>query len=182
MPQGASRRLVRGITTAFRGVALQTGQFTVFRTVVAGRNPTDPSRSRLYAGRWHDPGRFLAIYTSEDVRTSVAEMRVHLRAGKYVLEVFKLDVYVLGLLDLTDRAIAGRLPFPLQRCLAPSQAALLRGAAVGAAAFAVGAAAIRSPCVRANKTCTCLFFDLNEQSLNDIHNVTLLDTRPIVVR
>lgn len=182
MPRSVDRRLVREIATALRRVPLQAGPFTFYRTVIAGRDPIDPSRSRFYVGRWHDPSRFLAIYASEDAAGSVAETRAHLRAGKHLLEVFKLEVEVAGLLDLMDPAIAERLPFPLRRCLARSEVALFRGAAIGAAAFDVGATTIRAPCVRARKACACLFFDLAHQSLNPVRSATLAGTRAITVR
>lgn len=182
MPRGVKRRLVREIAGALRGAALKTGHFTFYRTVLAGRDPIDPSRSRFYVGRWHDPCTFLAIYVSEDARSSMAEMRAHLRAGRHLLEVFTLDVEVGALLDLTDPAIAVRLPFPLRRCLVRSQIALFRGAAVGAAAFSLGATAIRAPCVRTRKACGCLFFDLNQRPLNSIEAVTLAERRAIAIR
>jgi hypothetical protein len=47
MPHSVDRCLVREIATALPGVSLQSGHFSFNRTVVAGRDPVDPSRSRF---------------------------------------------------------------------------------------------------------------------------------------
>ena len=150
---------------ALAGISMPPRTFTVYRVVRAGRDPKDPSGSCGYLGRWHNPAISPCFYTSldesaalaEDESAALAEKVFHLPAGQHALTVATITASPPSVLDLTDHAVVGRLPFPLERCLASTPAASARGAVVGDAAFALGAAGLVVPCVRYLAPCVPIF-------------------------
>jgi RES domain-containing protein len=130
---------------------------TAWRVVAPGRDPLDSTASLAYVGRWHNPATTAALYAARVLETAVAEATAHLSSGPHALVAAQLDILAPAMLDLTDAAVAERLPFPLARCLADSALSPFRGALVGDAALALGATALTAPCRRGSGGCVCLF-------------------------
>lgn len=147
------RRVVRALT----GVRLHAAVFDIWRAVPTPRDPQDASKSLEYVGRWHNPRTTAALYVARVRETALAECLAHLDPGAYVLTVAPLRVSIPALLDLTDPAVGGRLPFPLERCLAATDFSSYRGAIVGDAALALGATALLAPCRCGPGGCLALY-------------------------
>ncbi len=148
---------VRLVAQALQGLALPKRTLALYRAVPAPRDPRDPSGSRTYFGRWHNPATTLALYTTRIRETAIAEAIEHLPSGRQHLTIAHLEADIPALLDLTDPATAARLPFPLDRCLADTDLSPYRGAIVGDAALAIGATALLAPCRCGPGGCLCLY-------------------------
>jgi hypothetical protein len=81
----------------------------------------------------------------------------HLEPGAYDLTVAPFRVTIPALFDLTDAAVANRLPFRLDRCLAPTDLGPYRGAIVGDDALMLGATALLAPCRCGPGGCLALY-------------------------
>lgn len=154
---GPGRLGVRLLMRAFAGIPMPPRALTVYRAVFNGQHPLDASYSLTYVGRWHNPATTAALYTSVDRQTALHEKTAHLDPGRYALTIAEIQADVPAVLDLTDPDVIVHLPFPLGRCLADTGVALLRGAVLGDAAFALGACALIVPCVRGPAPCVPLF-------------------------
>ncbi len=148
---------VRLIVQALQGVPLPARTLALCRAVPTARDPRDPSGSRGYVGRWHNPATTLALYTALLRETAIAEALDHLPSGRRHLTIAYLEADIPALLDLTDAAVSTRLPFPLERCLADSDLSPYRGAIVGDAPIAIGATALLAPCRCGPGGCLCLY-------------------------
>lgn len=153
---GPGRLGVRLLVRALAGTPMPPRALTLYRVVFSGQHPLDTSTSLTYVGRWHNPTTTPALYTSLDRQTALLEKTAHLNPGRYALTIAEIHAEVPAVLDLTDPALTARLPFPLGRCLAETGVALLRGAVLGDAAFALGACALIVPCVRGPTSCVPL--------------------------
>lgn len=146
------------LAIALGNLPTPSAELYVWRAVIQGRDPRDSSRSQTYAGRQHDPRLSRALYMAEDEATAVAELRHWLRSGEVaLLDVYPFRLVIPRLLDLTNPAIAARLPVRLAWCLEDTAAARQRGAVVGGNAFKIGFDAIRAPSTRGTGACVCYF-------------------------
>jgi RES domain-containing protein len=148
---------VRLVVQACSGIHLHPATFDVWRAVPGPRDPQDASGSCEYVGRWHNPRTTPALYVARIRETALAECQAHLEPGAYDLTVAPFHVTIPALFDLTDGAVAGRLPFRLDRCLAPTDLGPYRGAVVGDAALTLGATALLAPCRRGPGGCLALY-------------------------
>ena len=165
---------VRLIIQALQGVPLPPRTLTLCRAVPTARDPRDPSGSRGYVGRWHNPATTLALYTARLRETAIAEALDHLPSGRRHLTIAYLEADIPALLDLTDAAVSTRLPFPLERCLTDSDLSPYRGAIVGDAAIAIGATALLAPCRCGPGGCLCLYAICP-------NTIRLIDTESVII-
>ncbi len=165
---------VRLIVQALQGVPLPARTLALCRAVPTARDPRDPSGSRRYVGRWHNPATTLALYTARLRETAIAEALDHLPSGRRQLTIAYLEADIPALLDLTDAAVSTRPPFPLERCLTDSDLSPYRGAIVGDAAIAIGATALLAPCRCGPGGCLCLYAICP-------NTIRLIDTESVII-
>lgn len=153
------RPALRLLVGALQGVPLPARILEAWRIVPdegPSTQPLDPSRSRRYTGRWHNPRTTLALYTALGWDTALREY-THRRRHPFPAIAVKLRMMINHVFDLTDPDVASRLPFALARCLEDTDWSRLRGSVVGDAAVSLGAGALLAPCVQGPDPCACLY-------------------------
>jgi RES domain-containing protein len=133
-----------------------------FRHVSVGRQPLSGEGARIQGGRWNPPESFPTLYLAGSRDVMVAEFRrLAVRTGRSPAdflprELYRIDVTLGGLLDLTDPAAATAVGLSLESVRSDNLSACQ---AVGLAAHYLGLEGVHAASATGEGTVVAVFTD-----------------------
>ncbi len=156
--------------------------FTMWRCVEvppspkARRNPTDSSRSRGYAGRWHHPAESEALYTAAAQDIAIIEAAAHLRPADdpITFEIAQLCISGQHIVRLRD--VSPQLRWPIDHLLEDGKG-YIRAIFVGTAACRAGVDVLIVPSAQVSKAECAVCYVRHAPKIAVIHSTVRIFTQ-----